>query len=148
MKRRNGGVLPAIRFLPIWRLVLIFLAGGMAAMSMIRENFPEHSMDMITISVPYPGADPEEVEEGISRKIEDAIEGLEGVKQYTTQSSDNVGSAIVEVKENYDTDDVLSRIKAKVNSISTFPVDAEKTDHHRVDAKRAGHAALPFRRNV
>lgn len=107
-------------------LVLIFLAGGMAAMSMIRKNFPECSMDVITISVLYPGADPEEVEEGISRKIEDALEGLEGVKQYTTQSRDNVGSASVEVKENYDTDDVLSRIKAKVNAISTFPVDAEK----------------------
>ena len=75
-------------------LVLIFLAGGMAAMSMIRENFPEYSLDMITISVSYPGADPEEVEEGISQKIEAAIEGLEGIKQYTTQSSDNVGNAL------------------------------------------------------
>ena len=53
-------------------LVLIFLSGGIATMSMIRENFPEFSLNMITISVPYPGADPEEVEEGISRKIEEA----------------------------------------------------------------------------
>ena len=62
-------------------LVLIFLAGGIAAVSMIRENFPEFSVDIITVSVAYPGADPEEVEEGISRKIEEALEGLEGVKQ-------------------------------------------------------------------
>jgi multidrug efflux pump subunit AcrB len=107
-------------------LVLIFLAGGIAVMSMIRVNFPEFSLDMITISVPYPGADPEEVEEGISRKIEEALEGLEGMKQYTTQSSENVGTAIIEVKENYDIDEVLDRVRTKVSSISTFPVDAEK----------------------
>ena len=65
-------------------LVLVFLAGYIATANMIRETFPEFSLDMITISVPYPGADPEEVEEGISRKIEEAIEGLEGIKQYTT----------------------------------------------------------------
>jgi len=107
-------------------LVLIFLAGGIATMSMIRENFPEFSLDMITISVSYPGADPEEVEEGISRKIEEAIEGLEGIKQYTTQSSENVGSAIIEVKEDYDVSDVLEKVKSKVNAISSFPVDAER----------------------
>jgi multidrug efflux pump subunit AcrB len=107
-------------------LVLVFLAGGIAVMSMIKENFPEFSLDMITISVPFPGADPEEVEEGISQKIEEAIEGLEGVKQYTTQSSENVGTAIIEVKENYEIDDVLDRVRTKVNAISTFPVDAEK----------------------
>ncbi|HSQ84258.1 MAG TPA: efflux RND transporter permease subunit, partial [Desulfobacterales bacterium] len=107
-------------------LVLIFMAGGIATMSMIRETFPEFSLDMITISVPYPGADPEEVEEGISRKIEEALEGLEGVKQYTSHSSENVGTTIIEVKEDYDVSDVLERVRSKVNAISSFPVDAEK----------------------
>jgi len=107
-------------------LVLIFMAGGIATVSMIREIFPEFSLDMITISVPYPGADPEEVEEGISRKIEEALEGLEGVKQYTSHSSENVGTTIIEVKEDYDVSDVLERVRSKVNAISSFPVDAEK----------------------
>lgn len=107
-------------------LVLIFLAGGIATMSMIRENFPEFSLDMITISVLYPGADPEEVEEGICQKIEEAIEGMEGIKQYTTRSSENAGTANIEVKENYDVSDVLDSVRTKVNAISTFPVDAEK----------------------
>lgn len=107
-------------------LVLIFMAGGIAAMSMIRENFPEFSVDIITVSVVYPGADPEEVEEGISRKVEEALEGLEGVKQYTTESSENVGTTIIEVKENYDINNVLDRVRSKVDAISTFPVDAEE----------------------
>jgi multidrug efflux pump subunit AcrB len=107
-------------------LVLIFLAGGIATVSMIRETFPEFSLDMITISVAYPGADPEEVEEGICLKIEEAIEGLEGIKQYTTHSSDNGGTAIVEVKVDYDVGDVLERVRTKINAISTFPVGVEK----------------------
>jgi len=107
-------------------LVLIFLAGIMAALSMTRENFPEFSVDIITVSVAYPGADPEEVEEGISRKIEEALEGLEGIKQVTTKSQENVGTTIIEVKETYDINAVLDRVRSKVDAISTFPVDAEE----------------------
>lgn len=107
-------------------LLLLFFAGGIATLNMIRETFPEFSLDRISISVPYPGADPEEVEEGISQKIEEAIEGIEGIKQYTTESAENLGTAMVEVKEDYDVDTVLDRVRTRVNAISTFPVDAEK----------------------
>ncbi len=65
-------------------LLLIFIVGGFALKSMVRENFPEFSLDMVTITVVFPGADPEEIEEGISRKLEEAIEGIEGIKLYTT----------------------------------------------------------------
>ncbi|MBW1841026.1 MAG: efflux RND transporter permease subunit, partial [Deltaproteobacteria bacterium] len=107
-------------------LVLIFLAGGIATRNMIRETFPEFSLDMITISVPYPGADPEEVEEGISRKIEEAVEEIEGIKLYTTTSKENIGQTLIEVKEDFDINDVLDKVRTKINAISTFPVDAEK----------------------
>jgi multidrug efflux pump subunit AcrB len=107
-------------------LMLIFLSGTLAVKSMIREIFPEFSLDMISISVPYPGADPEEVEEGISQKIEEALETVDGIKQYTTKSSENVSQTQIEVKENYDVSDVLDRVRSKVDGISTFPVDAEK----------------------
>jgi multidrug efflux pump subunit AcrB len=106
-------------------LVLIFLAGGLAVNKMIRENFPEFSLDMITITVPYPGADPEEVEEGVSRKIEEALEGTEGIKLITTKSNENVGTTLIEVKENYPVTDVLDKVRTRINAISTFPRDAE-----------------------
>jgi len=107
-------------------LVMIFVAGWFATQSMIRETFPEFSLDMVIVSAPYPGADPEEVEEGISRKIEEAIEGVEGIKLYTTESRENQGSANIEVKENYAVNEVLDDVRTKINAISTFPVDAEK----------------------
>ncbi len=107
-------------------LVLIFLAGLLSMGSMTRESFPEFSLDMILINVPYPGADPEEVEEGVSRKIEEALEGLEGLKLIETTSMENVSITRLEVHENYDTDKVMEEVRTKINAISTFPDDAEK----------------------
>ncbi len=107
-------------------LVMIFMGGALALSSMLRESFPQFSLDRVLISVAYPGADPEEVEEGIVLKIEDALEGIEGIKQYTTRSSENSGSAVVEVQTGYDVSEVLDDIKSKIDAISTFPVDAEK----------------------
>ncbi|MGW8323569.1 MAG: efflux RND transporter permease subunit, partial [Thermodesulfobacteriota bacterium] len=107
-------------------LIMILIGGGLAAFNMVRETFPEFSLDRIQIVVPYPGADPEEVEEGICRKIEEAIEGVDGVKEYTTVSSENQGTAVIEVKEDYDVDEVLDQVRSRIDAISTFPVDAEK----------------------
>jgi multidrug efflux pump subunit AcrB len=107
-------------------LVLIFLAGGLSAWYMTRESFPEFSLDMILINVPYPGADPEEVEEGVSRKIEEALESLEGLKLVETTSKENVSTTRLEVHESYDTDKVMDEVRTKINAISTFPEDAEK----------------------
>lgn len=107
-------------------LVLIFFAGITAATSMIKEIFPEFSLDMITVTVSYPGADPEEVEEGICRKIEEALEGVEGIKQITTTAREGVGSAVIEVRETFDLRVVLDRVRSKIDSISTFPLDAEE----------------------
>ena len=107
-------------------MTIILLSGIIASTLMIREFFPEVSLDMITIQVFFPGADPEEVEEGINQKIEEAIEGLEGIKQYTTKSNENVASVQIEVDENFDVNNVLDKVRSRVDAISNFPVDAEK----------------------
>ena len=107
-------------------LLLIFLAGFLATTSMVRESFPEFSIDMISISVVYPGADPAEVEEGINQKIEDALESVQGIDRYTTKSYENRATVTVEVKDGYDTADVLNDVESQVNAISTFPAGAEK----------------------
>ncbi len=107
-------------------LFLIFFAGFLATKSMIRESFPEFSIDIISITVLYPGADPEEVEEGVNQKIEEALESVEGIKQYTTKSAENKASVTIEVKEGHDTSEVLDMVRSHVNAISTLPLDAEK----------------------
>lgn len=107
-------------------LLLIFVAGMMATSNLVRENFPELSFDTISVAVAYPGADPEEVEEGITRKIEKAVQGLEGIKEVTTYSQEHLAAAVIEVKQGFDVKEVLNRVRSAVDGIPTFPINAEK----------------------
>ena len=106
--------------------IAALLTGVVSAVTMVREMFPEMNIEVVTVSVMYPGADPEEVEEGICRKIEEAIDGLEGIKKYTTTSQENVGTAAIELIEGYDVSKAKDDIKTRIDAISTFPVDAER----------------------
>lgn len=117
-------------------LLIIFVAGAMAVKNMVRETFPEFSLDIITIRVPWPGADPEEVEEGICRKIEEAIDGVEGIRRYNSTSSENMGTVIVEVREDYDVNEVKDRVRNRVDAISSFPLDAEKPITEEITLRR------------
>ncbi|MCP3923510.1 MAG: efflux RND transporter permease subunit [Desulfobacterales bacterium] len=106
-------------------LITIFIAGGIAASMMIKEEMPNMSLDKVVISVAYPGADPEEVEEGVSRKVEEAIEGIEGIDSYTSSSSENSCSVIVNVKKGYDTGKLVDSIKNEIDSLQDLPDDSE-----------------------
>ena len=106
-------------------IFLMFLVGWFSINQMRKEQFPEMELDVIRVIVPYPGADPEEVEEGVLRKIEEELQGEPGIKELTTYASENSGTAIVEVDERSDAKEVLNNVRAKVDSISTFPLDAE-----------------------
>jgi multidrug efflux pump subunit AcrB len=106
-------------------IFLMFLLGAVSIMMMRREMFPEMSLDRIQINVPYPGADPEEVEEGVLRKIEDALQGESGIKEVLAFASENMGTTIITVDESARTQVVLDRVRSKVDGISTFPVEAE-----------------------
>lgn len=107
-------------------LVVVLVSGLMAARNIVRETFPEFSLDIITVTVPWPGADPEEVEEGICRKLEEAVKGIPGIRQFDTTASESVGTLVVEVSENADVTQVKDRVRNAVDAISTFPVDAEQ----------------------
>ena len=65
-------------------LLLILAAAALATCHMVRESWPEFRLDMALVTVAYPGADPEEVEEAICRKMEDALAGVEGIKEIRT----------------------------------------------------------------
>jgi multidrug efflux pump subunit AcrB len=118
-------------------MLTILMAGILSAMIMVREDMPEMQLDTIQITVAYPGADPEEVEEGISRKIEDVIDGLEGIDDYTSTSSEGSASTTITVKEGADPDLLLDRVRNEVDGISTFPDDAEKPSIIRPQIQKA-----------
>jgi len=91
-----------------------------------QEVFPEISLDMITITVPYLGAAPEEVEEGVCVRIEEEIQDLDHVKKITSFSSEGMGLVAVELELGADAREVLDDIKARVDAIDTFPAETEK----------------------
>ena len=108
-------------------LMAVILVGGALSVPEIRkEVFPEFSIDLITVSVPYPGAAPEEVEEGICIRIEEAVQSLAGVKRITSTASEAMGVVNVEVLEGNDVRELLDEVKARVDAISTFPEEAEQ----------------------
>jgi len=117
-----------IRF-PIWSAVLMsgVMLFGMLAFSEMRFSFfPESQVKVIIVEVVYPGAAPEEVEEGIVLKIEDNLDGLQGVERVTSVSRENSGMVTVETILGSDINKVLADVKNAVDRISSFPVDAEK----------------------
>jgi multidrug efflux pump subunit AcrB len=108
-------------------LMLFLVAAGLMTLPRLKlEVFPELSSDLISVSVPYPGAAPEEVEEGIVVRIEEAIQGLDGIQELRSTSAENNGTVQVEVEPGADLDRLLNDIKARVDAIDTFPEEAEE----------------------
>jgi multidrug efflux pump subunit AcrB len=108
-------------------LMLVFVVGGLLLGPRVKQEvFPEISLDWIRISVPYPGAGPEEVEEGIILKIEDNLTGVDGIKQIKSTAAEGAGTVMVEVAEGMDPDRLLQDVKSEVDRITTFPLDAEE----------------------
>jgi multidrug efflux pump subunit AcrB len=119
-------------------LVMVTLVvGGLLSVGSIRkEVFPQVDPGLITITVPYPGAAPEEVEEGISVPIEEEIQGIEGIKKLTSSSAEGSGSVTVEVEDGYDVREVLDEVKNRIDAIDTFPDEAEEPVIREVVVRR------------
>jgi multidrug efflux pump subunit AcrB len=107
-------------------MVFIILAGIFTVMNMRRELFPQFSLDMIVVSVLYPGSSPEEVEEGICIKIEERIESIEGIDRIISTAREGNGEVLAELETGADVQKILDEIKAEVDRIDTFPDEAEE----------------------
>lgn len=90
------------------------------------EVFPQADIDTVTISVPYRGNNPEEVEEGVVIKIEEAIQDVESIEEITSTATESSGSVSAEIKSGFDPREALDDIKSRVDAIVTFPEEAER----------------------
>ncbi len=107
-------------------MVLIMAAGLLSIFTAKLEVFPELSLDMINISVPYRGASPADVEEGVLLRVEESLAAVDGIKRMTSTAGEGIGSTLVEVEEYADVTEVIDEIKAAVGTITTFPKETEK----------------------
>ncbi|MEZ4981759.1 MAG: efflux RND transporter permease subunit [Saprospiraceae bacterium] len=106
-------------------IVTLLILGLFGYRELKTTFFPERPSRIITVQAIYPGASPEEVEEGIVNKIEDNLKGLTGLEQVTSSSSENSGNITIEVQRGYDTDLILQDVKNSIDRINSFPVGME-----------------------
>ncbi|MCQ8884412.1 efflux RND transporter permease subunit [Pseudoalteromonas agarivorans] len=107
-------------------MIFILIGGLLTALTIRKQAFPQFESNWVSIEAVYPGAAPQEVEEGITIKIEENLEGTEGIKRLITYSNRGYAQAWVEIEEKYDLQEALDEIKAQVDSINTFPAGMER----------------------
>ena len=107
-------------------MLFLLLAGLLSLQSIKIETFPEFSPDMISVSMEYPGASPEEVEEALVRRIEERVAGLAGIRKITASAREGFATVTIEVISGWDLGDLTNQVKNEVDRIQTFPREAEK----------------------
>lgn len=106
-------------------MILLIWMGWVGMKSLRTTFFPERESTLIQVRAVYPGASPAEIEEGIVLKIEDRLEGVNGIERVTSTSSENLGMVNVEVNSKYSTDVVIQDVKNAVDGINSFPSGME-----------------------
>ena len=117
-------------------MIIILVAGALSVFSVRKQMFPEIELNIISIQVPFPGAAPQEVEQGVIMLIEDAIEDVDGIEEMTSQSREGGGSVTLEVEPDYDVQVVMDEVKMLVDAIPNFPQQIEKPNIYRVRPQR------------
>jgi len=116
-------------------LMWILLVGGVfGAISIHKQVFPTFEFNVISVQVPYLGAAPQEVEEGVVLKLEEAVKDLEGIKKLSSRSVEGFGSLTIEVEDDYDVQTLLDEVKVQVDAIPSFPANTEKPVVYRIKA--------------
>jgi multidrug efflux pump subunit AcrB len=108
-------------------ILALTIIGGLVLLTTVgQEVFPEVSLDRIAVTVPYPGATPAEVEQGVVLAVEEAMRGIDGVKEVQSTAREGLGTVTAELYAEADEDRALSDVKNAIDRIVSFPDDAEE----------------------
>ncbi len=119
-------------------LMFTLVLGGLLAIpSILLKPFPDIDIDMITVSVEYRGAAPEEAEEGICVRIEEEIEGIEGIEKLRSVAVEGACTVVAELLSGADVGKALDDVKTRVDAIDTFPEEAEQPVISKVTIRRS-----------
>ena len=135
-KSNNDGIIGWFVRNPVAANLLMFAIIGLGLYSGInlrKQTTPDFDINYVSVRVPYLGAAPEEVEEGVVIKIEEAIQDTKGILKLKSTASEGMGSVRAEIEIDADINEVLNEIKVKVDAISTFPDLTEKPVVYKVE---------------
>ena len=115
-------------------LLIVVVAGLYAMQALDKEVFPSFPTETFTVTVPYPGSSPEEVERGIILRIEEAVRDIVGIKEIRSEAREGVGVVTVRMEPGSDMAKAVNLAKVRVDGISSFPADAEKPIVEEIEA--------------
>ena len=107
-------------------LILIVMAGLSALLTMPQKSFPDIDVPIISVSIPYLGAAPEEVEQGVCIRVEEELDGVEGVKEIRSVANESLCSVTVELFEDADESRALDDVKNRIDALDTLPEETEQ----------------------
>lgn len=126
-------------------MIMIILGGLTGIPALDKQFFPDMELNRVSVTLPYPGAGPTEVEEQICVRIEEAVHDLNGVKEIRSTARQGSGSVIIEAESGYDLQRLVGEVKSRVDAITSFPAEAERPiinelahRHHMVTISLAG----------
>ena len=118
-------------------LMILLIGGGIwAAFNIQKEVFPHFDLDIVNVTVSYPGASPAEVEQGILRPVESAVRGIQGIKEITSTAREGSGAVRIDLVTGTDRMRAFQDIDQAVNRIRTFPDDTEEPEVSLVSPQR------------
>jgi multidrug efflux pump subunit AcrB len=126
-------------------MILIIVGGFTGIPSLEKQFFPDFELNTVSVTMPYLGAGPREVEEQICIRIEEAVHDLNGVKEIRSTAREGSGNVLIEAESGYDMQRLTAEVKTRVDAINTFPVEAERPvvtelahRHHMISVTVAG----------
>ncbi|WJG09619.1 efflux RND transporter permease subunit [Aliiglaciecola sp. LCG003] len=114
-------------------MVFIIIMGVISYFTIQRQMFPNIEINYINIEASYRGASPQEIEEGILIKVEEALKDVTEIKKSWSRAYRNSGRVTLEIKTDENLTDVLDKIKLRVDSIATFPAEMEPVTISQVE---------------
>ncbi|MGI9474752.1 MAG: efflux RND transporter permease subunit, partial [Rubripirellula sp.] len=119
-------------------MVALMLVGAASLWGMRREVFPAFELEIVMVTVPYPGATPQDSEEAICQKIEEAIRSIDGIKKVTSIAQEGAGFVLAELRSDVqDVQKVMSEIDREVDRIPSFPALAEDPQIQQITFREA-----------
>jgi len=117
-------------------MFVLVVAGLISILTIVQEVFPETELDVVTASVVMLGGTPSEVEQSVCIKIEEAVQGVDGIKKITSQAREGVGTVTIELETGTDRQKAYDDVKSAIDRIDTFPAETEKPVVTLVEARR------------
>ena len=117
-------------------MIAVLVVGSLSMVNMRREMFPEFELEIILVRVPYPGASPADVEEGICQKVEESVRSIAGIKKQTSVAREGSGYLVLELELGVDPERLLNEVRSAVDRIPSFPRLAEKPEVQQITIRQ------------